>query len=473
MNDKAFIFSGMALLLAIPTIILAASFTSMLSTGTTGVATHLRADKVFVLFELTETDLGRAAEISGRRAAVSALGYQRSWNESLDLTYSSASYGAGACGAIKEMVLAGTLAGANHFYDASSMMTNNTLNDWKNGLEGSADQNGFNLTLETPNVGNIECECVNDSYFYLRFLLEGEATDETGNFVYNGSFPRYGKASALISAAGTNEILFIDCENELPTPIISSPSDGSSFLEGDPVTFNGSLSNDTDNDLPLTFEWRSNVKGFLSSSSVYTDSTLATGTHTITLTVTDTKGGVNSTSIEITIIDVGGGISISLSPINDTYIDEALPDTNFGSVDELKLKRWASVKRTLLLFNLSSVDGATINSALLKLYIKNDSGPDNNEIKVHRITSSWGESTATWNNANSIYDVTELATNQTQPISITFNVTASVQDFADGTANYGWLIKYLAEIGNKELTFYSKEEVDPGYHPVLTVNYTP
>jgi hypothetical protein len=476
MDNKAFIFSGLALLLVIPTVILAASFISTLSTGTTGVVTHLTGDKVFVLFEFIEKDLDRALAITGRRAAVSGLDYQKIWNETLESTYNSATYGSGACGAIKEMIFTGALADAPNPYDPT-LMINNSLIDWIANMNYTADQIGYNLTLDTPPVTSLECDCINQSHFNLEVSLTGVAADESGNFKYNGSFPRSGKSTASVSAAGTNTDLFPNCQNLLPQVIISSPNNNDIYDWDDTITFNGSLSYDPDNDLPLTYSWLkdgSYIGGF--SFMTHFGRFLNDGFWTITLQVTDAKGGANSTSINITVNPGTSATLGPLTPINDTYIDENDDSGNFGSLDEIHIKRQNNqAKRALLYFNLTSIPaGSTISSAVLTIYAKG-ANTTGDIVDAHRITSSWGELTATWANANSSYDSGVIIdSNQTVLSSMSFELKTSVQDFVDGTdQNYGWLIKIRGDnTGNDQMIFYSREDI--GWpSPEIFITYIP
>ena len=106
-KNRAFVFSGIAFILIIPAIIIAASYMNMLSIGSEATFTHIKSDKLYHFFTTIEKDLTRAAEISGRRAVVAALDYIISNNTPLD-TYSTA-YGNGAEGALRELVIEGKL----------------------------------------------------------------------------------------------------------------------------------------------------------------------------------------------------------------------------------------------------------------------------------------------------------------------------------------------------------------------------
>jgi hypothetical protein len=81
---------------------------------------------------------------------------------------------------------------------------------------------------------------------------------------------------------------------------------------GASVTLNGSASSDPDSD-PLTYTWTEN--GFTIATGVNPTVTLAYGTHTITLTVNDGKGGTATDDVVISIVDTTPpALSVSVTP---------------------------------------------------------------------------------------------------------------------------------------------------------------
>jgi hypothetical protein len=97
-----------------------------------------------------------------------------------------------------------------------------------------------------------------------------------------------------------------------PSALITYPSDGSTFDEGESITFQGEGSDETTPVAQLDFSWSSSVDGPLSGeisadgSSVLITDALSAGEHVITLAVTDVDLEVGTDSITITIGDDGG-----------------------------------------------------------------------------------------------------------------------------------------------------------------------
>jgi hypothetical protein len=89
--------------------------------------------------------------------------------------------------------------------------------------------------------------------------------------------------------------------NSPPTVSISSPSSGSSFTEGDSVTFQGTATDDEDGSLSSQIQWTSSIDGSIGTGSTYTTTNLSIGTHTITAQVTDSGEMSDTDSITITV----------------------------------------------------------------------------------------------------------------------------------------------------------------------------
>jgi len=183
-------------------------------------------------------------------------------------------------------------------------------------------------------------------------------------------------------------------------------------------------------------------------------------------------------------------------PGKDAYVDQASATTNFGSATSLIVDGKtpaltgpsAKLKRTFVAFGLSSIpSGSIINSAKLQLFMYDDPSLSL-PLEVHRITGSWTEAGITWNTqpANTTLATTVNLTGTTDNIFLSFDVTADVQAFVDGTAtNNGWRIADKNEGdsggGDRLAKFCSKEATtsDPdadcttARFPKLLIDYTP
>lgn len=85
-------------------------------------------------------------------------------------------------------------------------------------------------------------------------------------------------------------------ENKLPTASISSPT-GTQFNEGENIAFGGTATDEEDGPLDgAALVWTSNIDGAIGTGAAVTTSTLTAGDHEITLTATDSEGGIHTTA---------------------------------------------------------------------------------------------------------------------------------------------------------------------------------
>jgi len=105
--------------------------------------------------------------------------------------------------------------------------------------------------------------------------------------------------------------------NQAPTVTIDSPSDGSIFNEGYPITFAGTAQDPEDGDKTSKIVWTSSIDGSIGTGSPITVVDLSTDTHIITATVTDSGGRIGRDDITVTI----GSSADNKPPIADFDFD--------------------------------------------------------------------------------------------------------------------------------------------------------
>ncbi|MBN2022608.1 MAG: DNRLRE domain-containing protein [Pirellulales bacterium] len=119
--------------------------------------------------------------------------------------------------------------------------------------------------------------------------------------------------------------------------------------------------------------------------------------------------------------------------------------------------------------------GSTINSATLSL-LHSLNRSLNSQYDIFRVTSSWDESTVTFNTAPTFDPV--AASSLTIPDSSVdlyrnWNVTGLVQGWVDGTySNFGMWIEEIPVQGSATAFFRSSDSSEQ-FRPILTIDYTP
>ena len=90
--------------------------------------------------------------------------------------------------------------------------------------------------------------------------------------------------------------------NNDPIAVINSPQTGSNYESDQIIQFSSQGSMDSDGD-ELLFTWSSSLDGELyTTPSFFAESYLSDGVHLITLTVSDSKGGLDTVSVQITVL---------------------------------------------------------------------------------------------------------------------------------------------------------------------------
>ena len=109
-------------------------------------------------------------------------------------------------------------------------------------------------------------------------------------------------ASGLTAKASVTLTIATTATNKAPTATITAPASGASFAQGASVTFSGSGSDLEDGALAgASLVWKSSINGQLGTGASLTTTSLAAGTHTITLTAKDSKGAVGTATRTITV----------------------------------------------------------------------------------------------------------------------------------------------------------------------------
>ncbi len=125
-----------------------------------------------------------------------------------------------------------------------------------------------------------------------------------------------------------------------PTLTVELPLDGERANEGESVRFLASVSDAEDAPDALDVRWESDLDGILldaladaDGASSFASETLSTGTHALTVSVTDTLGLTTSTSLEIVVNGLPTTPIVSIAPAHPNADDDLVAHLDMPSVD--------------------------------------------------------------------------------------------------------------------------------------------
>jgi gliding motility-associated-like protein len=181
-------------------------------------------------------------------------------------------------------------------------------------------------------------------------------------------------------------------------------------------------------------------------------------------------------------------ISLNPGPAEgkDAFLLSRLPTTPLPNYTDFYAMAWTfrgtpMTGRGVIDFDLSSIPtGAIIDSAFLSLYYNNTSGNSGhagtNSSKLYRITSTWSESTVTWNNQPSYSTVNAVSLPSTTSTSQDFadiDVSPLIMDIWDNqSTSFGMLFKLDNESIYRAAKFATSDHANSAKWPEMEVCYT-
>jgi hypothetical protein len=161
----------------------------------------------------------------------------------------------------------------------------------------------------------------------------------------------------------------------------------------------------------------------------------------------------------------GGGtvVTVVLEGLDDAYVSDQSPTSNFGAASSLEIDTWAARKRAFIKpVNLGGISpGAEVVSAQLLIHI-HDAG---DAVTLAEPTSSWNESSITWNTApSSATGLGSLPAGTSGTVAL--DVTALVQRWVDGAPLRGLVLEPTSSNGVK---LRSTESSDAANRPTFVI----
>lgn len=173
------------------------------------------------------------------------------------------------------------------------------------------------------------------------------------------------------------------------------------------------------------------------------------------------------------------------STSKDLLIMQANPTSRNNTSCFIQANAWTAggplLNRTLIEFDLSTIpSSASVSSATLSLYsvasrgcLTTEDHSGDNESVIQRITSSWNQSTVSWNNSPSVTVQNQVFLQKSDSATQDYDsidVTAMIEDMlANPSSSFGFMMKLQTEIRYRRLSFLSSDHSDPNYWPKLTI----
>ena len=248
--------------------------------------------------------------------------------------------------------------------------------------------------------------------------------------------------------------------NQLPTAVATAtPASGVMPLD---VKFSGLGSTDPDAGDALTYAWD------LDGDNLLDDSTAAEpsftyqnpGTYTVTLQVTDTRGGTALATVTVTVAD-NGLRTLRFSPVADARVESSNSSRNYGTSSALRTDGSPKIE-SVLRFDVTGLAG-TVQSATLRLTSLSDSTSDGPAL--YTAAGGWTETGVKWSNRPSFGDT---ALGDKGAISSNSVVEYDVKSAVTGN---GELNLGLRQPGSNSVEFASRENSSSGKRPVLEIVY--
>jgi hypothetical protein len=146
--------------------------------------------------------------------------------------------------------------------------------------------------------------------------------------------------------------------------------------------------------------------------------------------------------------DLGSTTSYSVTVDQDTWIRSDLPTANMATDSKLHIRfEGGVIERPMYRYDLSSIAAnSSILSATAWFFVTKEHPKAS--IDIHQLAADWSDTDATWDTMGNRMGTSVLASIAPQPVAgvwVSVNLTAQVQAWVNGQANYGITLNSTGE----------------------------
>ncbi len=158
--------------------------------------------------------------------------------------------------------------------------------------------------------------------------------------------------------------------NAQPVVTITAPSGGSTFSEGESITFSGTATDAEDGNLTSSLQWTSSMNGNIGTGGSFSTSGLSIGTHEITASVTDSQNQLSEQMITLTVNPEGFNFIEMRVVASSGDAEEASTGSMDLTSSDLELVQENSTQKVGIRFaGLTIPKGATITNASIQFKV--------------------------------------------------------------------------------------------------------
>jgi hypothetical protein len=194
------------------------------------------------------------------------------------------------------------------------------------------------------------------------------------------------------TGVSASDSVTIEIVTGIPVVHILLPAPQAGFLTTTAVQFYATADDVIDGDVSAGLVWASDRDGVIGTGQTFAVDTLSTGTHTVSAVVTTARGTTGTARATFVVSPP----TVAVSATADAYVDEALPDTNFGADSKLMADAGPSVREAYLRFDVTGIAGLDVALARLQMKVA-DKGNSDSGGTFHLFSGQgWNESTVTF-----------------------------------------------------------------------------